>query len=159
MVDLLRNIAALNGLDIGVAFEFIPVIDYSLRKLEQCTNLIVPSLFKGNKRIVQDNITPILKNLAIAGSLYRHGSRELSASKRDLTGIVYMLTKELLCLTYLSEQYIKTLINIKINMEPIKSPEFKEVSASKGIGSQEKESKWEKMESNHSFRTDAALPA
>ena len=154
MIDLLRNITPLNGLDIGVALEFIPVIDYSLRKLEQCTNLLVPSLFKSNKRIVQDNITPILKNLAIAGSLYRQGSRELSASERDITGIVYMLTKELMCLTYLSEQYIKTLIDIKINMEPIKSPELKQVSASNGIGSQEKERKWEKRDSNRSFRTD-----
>ena len=159
MIQLFRNITPLNGLDIGVALEFIPVIDYSLRKLEQCTNLLVPSLFKGNKRIVQDNITPILKNLAIAGSLYRQGSRELSANKRDLTGIVYILTKELLCLTYLSEQYIKTLIDIKINMEPIKSPEFKEVSSSKGISSQEQESKTEKREIDHSFRTVVAAAA
>ena len=104
----------------------------------------MPKLFKGNQRIVLDNITPILKNLAIAGSLYRQGTRE-SLSGKDYTEVVYILSKELLCLSYLSEQYIKTLINININVDPVKSHKLNELSTSRGISSQEAENELEKL--------------
>ena len=151
MLNYIRSIAGINSSAIAAGFELIPVIDYSLRKLEQCTNLLVPNLFKSNKRIALDNITPILKNLAIAGSLYRQGTRE-SLSGKDYTEVVYILSKELLCLSYLSEQYIKTLINININVDPVKSHKLNELSTSKGISSEETENELEERKADYSFR-------
>lgn len=99
---------------LGLAIELIPVVDFTLRKLEQGANLLVPNILKGNKRIVQDKITPILKNMSLAGALYRLAS-VLSASGKDTASIGYILSKELICLSYLREQHSETSINITVD--------------------------------------------
>ena len=116
-------------MDLGLFLECIPLIDLSLRKLEGCMNMLVPSVLKGNKRIVLNNITPILRKLGIAGLLYRYGNTMMydEGTKTPLE-VAMILSRELMFLLYLNEQYISTLIKIKFDAPGDIDRQFRELS-------------------------------